>query len=164
MSSNPSSPPPLSHILETCIYARDLSASVEFYKGIFNIKPFLETPRMSGFSLGQTTLLLFQIGSTHEDVHLQNGTIPGHGPTETIRHSLLTPSDTPTEKNPKLKQHFCLAVNNPEDVDRWDEHLRNKGVNVTARMKWERGGRSIYFEDPDGHVGEIASRGLWAHY
>lgn len=43
MSSNPSSPPPLSHILETCIYARDLSASVEFYKGIFNIKPFLET-------------------------------------------------------------------------------------------------------------------------
>lgn len=45
MSSNPTSPPPISHILETCIYARDLAASVSFYKDVFNIRPFMETVR-----------------------------------------------------------------------------------------------------------------------
>ena len=31
-------------------------------------------------------------------------------------------------------------------------------------MDWELGGKSVYFEDPDGHVGEIGSKGIWKHY
>ncbi len=38
--------PPISHVLETCLYVRDVSASVKFYKETFQIQPFLETVRM----------------------------------------------------------------------------------------------------------------------
>ena len=33
-----------------------------------------------------------------------------------------------------------------------------------ARTSWSRGGRSIYFRDPDGHLLELATPGLWAVY
>ena len=31
-------------------------------------------------------------------------------------------------------------------------------------MKWPRGGESLYFRDPDGHLVELATPGLWANY
>ena len=65
---------------------------------------------------------------------------------------------------PSLRQHFCFAVRDPEDVAKWDERLQKLGVKVNGRMDWEKGGKSTYFEDPDGHVGEIGSRGIWPHY
>ena len=74
---------------------------------------------------------------------------------------------TSTDKGPeevKLKQHFCLAVATPQDVSKWDSHLRKSKVKITGRMELERGGRSVYFEDLDGHVGEVGSRGIWEHY
>ena len=63
-----------------------------------------------------------------------------------------------------LKQHYCLAVKNREEVERWEKHLELEKVKVLGTMDWERGGRSVYFADPDGHVGEIGSRGIWEHY
>lgn len=37
-------------------------------------------------------------------------------------------------------------------------------MKILGRMDWEKGGKSVYFEDLDGHVGEVGSRGVWAHY
>ncbi|KAL1999498.1 hypothetical protein VTN02DRAFT_4428 [Thermoascus thermophilus] len=159
-----SSLPPLSHVLETCLYVRDLPASVQFYRDNLLLEPFLESPRMSGFSLGQTTLLLFQLGpQTASSIPTPTGLIPGHGPSEPITSALLD-IRAPGANDVALKQHFCLAVREPADVARWEEHLRRRGVRVTGRMEWARGGRSVYFEDLDGHVGEVGSRGIWGHY
>jgi hypothetical protein len=41
--STTTTPPPISHILETCLYVRDISASANFYKETFQIEPFLQT-------------------------------------------------------------------------------------------------------------------------
>ncbi|MDQ3753396.1 MAG: glyoxalase, partial [Acidobacteriota bacterium] len=30
--------------------------------------------------------------------------------------------------------------------------------------KWNRGGTSLYFRDPDNHLLELATPGLWAIY
>lgn len=116
----------------------------------------IEQARGCGFSLGNTTLLLFQRGACTQDVVSPNGVIPGHGPEgeENVAGNERT----------KLRQHFCFAVSTPEDVDKWDAYLQSIGVKVTARMKWDRGGKSVYFEDLDGHIGEIGSRGIWPHY
>jgi hypothetical protein len=40
-TTNP--PPPLTHILETCIYVRDVEASVKFYQEALGIAPFIES-------------------------------------------------------------------------------------------------------------------------
>ena len=198
-----SAPPPLSHILETCVYVRDVKASSKFYQRALNIEPFAESvghglplpfqcqrpyfrgthwlsnpyalflhgwhgwqkPRTVAFSLGTTTLLLFQLGRTASDQEDSGGVIPGHGPSPSVLSQLLSTQDRSDSGDiPQLKQHFCLAVSDPAYVAKWDAHLQAQGVHITGRMNWERGGKSVYFEDPDGHVGEIGSRGIWAHY
>ena len=35
---------------------------------------------------------------------------------------------------------------------------------IEGRTDWPRGGRSIYFRDPDGHLGELATPGIWPIY
>ena len=35
---------------------------------------------------------------------------------------------------------------------------------IEGRTVWSRGGHSIYFRDPDGHLVELATPGLWATY
>jgi catechol 2,3-dioxygenase-like lactoylglutathione lyase family enzyme len=34
-------------------------------------------------------------------------------------------------------------------------------IAIKGRTEWPRGGRSIYFRDPDGHLLELAALGLW---
>lgn len=51
-----------------------------------------------------------------------------------------------------------MAVEKPEDVDQWEQELRSKGVEILGKVDWPRGGKSVYFADPDEMVGEIASR------
>ncbi len=35
---------------------------------------------------------------------------------------------------------------------------------IEGATSWSRGGRSIYFRDPDGHLLELATPGLWSVY
>jgi catechol 2,3-dioxygenase-like lactoylglutathione lyase family enzyme len=63
-----------------------------------------------------------------------------------------------------LKTHFALAVDKREEVDAWEERFEEEGVDVLGKVEWPTGGKSVYFQDLDGHVGEIASRGIWPHY
>jgi catechol 2,3-dioxygenase-like lactoylglutathione lyase family enzyme len=46
----------------------------------------------------------------------------------------------------------------------WEARLAEAGVAIESRVKWPRGGESIYFRDPDGHVLELATPGLWPGY
>ena len=116
---------------------------------------------MAGFALGNTVLLLFQLGLTSRDLVSDRGCIPNHGPSQGIVDSLKSAS---SNDRPNLKQHYCLAAKDPADVVQWEEWFKKKQVEVIGTMDWERGGRSVYFADPDGHVGEIGSRGIWPHY
>ncbi|KAB8232479.1 Glyoxalase/Bleomycin resistance protein/Dihydroxybiphenyl dioxygenase [Aspergillus alliaceus] len=154
-----STPPPLSHVLETCLYVRDVGMSAKFYEEVLNIVPFNKSARGAGFALGSTTFLLFQLGGTTADIEDEGGVIPAHGPSPSILPQFLS-----SEKDVKLRQHFCLAVKTAEEVQRWDAHLQARGVPILSRMDWPKGGKSVYFEDPDGHIAEIGSRGLWPHY
>ncbi|KAI1614864.1 Glyoxalase/Bleomycin resistance protein/Dihydroxybiphenyl dioxygenase [Exophiala viscosa] len=165
-SSTTAPPPPITHVLETCLMVKDIRSSTSFYSKIFHIEPFLDTPRMSGFALGQTTLLLFQLGSTSADSPMPDnrGTIPGHGPTKDVLDVLLNESASTEPDKGSLHHHFCLAVKSTEDVQAYEEWFEQQEVKVTGMVQWPRGGKSIYFTDPDGNVGEIASRGIWEHY
>ncbi|KAI5478242.1 hypothetical protein MNV49_005307 [Pseudohyphozyma bogoriensis] len=154
-----SSLPKITQVLELCLYANHLPTSLAFYSNTLALgKPFLSTPRMCGFALGSTTLLLFQRGRTSDDSpyptpasEREPFVIPGHGV-------------APSQGDVKLKTHFALAVEKKEEVEVWEEELRKKDVRVLGRVQWPKGGRSVYFEDPDGHVGEIVSRGIWPNY
>ena len=42
-----------------------------------------------------------------------------------------------------------------------EARLAEAGIAVEAHTTWPRGGESIYFRDPDNHLVELATPGLW---
>ena len=143
--------------------ASHLPRSVDFYRSTLRLgEPFLSNDRIAGFSLGNgTTLLLFQRGSTTKDLPMRAPDAPSPFKTPAIipAHGLSDKDD-----QVRLKTHFALAVDKPEDVDAWERELGEKGVPLLGNVQWPGGGRSVYFSDPDEHVGELASHGIWPHY
>jgi catechol 2,3-dioxygenase-like lactoylglutathione lyase family enzyme len=59
--------------------------------------------------------------------------------------------------------HYALAIA-AADLPAWEARLAAKGVPIEGRTDWPRGGRSVYFRDPDGHLGELATPGIWPIY
>lgn len=173
-----STPPPPTHILETILYVRSMSHSVNFYKDTMGLKCVSSDERGAVFPLGAGVLLLFKLGLTVNDVPLgDSGTIPKHGPSEpllpylkdsdgnTADEAILRDLSTGlTVGGERLRQHFCFAVDSAKDVDYWDHHLVARDVKILGRVQWpDERGRSVYFTDPDGNIGEVASRGIWDH-
>ena len=136
--------PTLDRVLETCLYVDDIERAGRFYEDV------LELPRIGGDSRfraydvgGRGVLLLFRRGATLETVHLPGGTIPphdGHGP---------------------LHIAFAIAA---EQLPEWERRLGDRKVAVEGRTRWPRGGESIYLRDPDGHLIELATPGVWTTY
>ena len=44
---------------------------------------------------------------------------------------------------------FSIAA---DELAAWEARLNDAGVAIEGRTNWPRGGESIYFRDPDGHL------------
>jgi len=134
----------LDGILETCIHTEDMARARAFYEGVLGLEPIYSDDRLSAYAVaGRDVLLVFRKGATGQTVTLPSGTIPGHGGDGAL--------------------HVAFAIAKDE-LDRWERHLASRGVSIEGRNEWDRGGRSIYFRDPDGHLLELATPGLWSVY
>ena len=61
----------------------------------------------------------------------------------------------------------CVAFAIARDaLSQWEERLRrHRRPRLRSRADWwRRPEHSIYFRDPDGHLVELATPGLWAIY
>jgi catechol 2,3-dioxygenase-like lactoylglutathione lyase family enzyme len=134
----------LDRVLETCLYVEDLDRAARFYEQVLGLSRLTADSRFRAYDVGgRSVLLLFRRGATLETVHMPGGTIPphdGHGP---------------------LHVAFAVAA---QALEEWETRLSGKGVAIEGRTAWSRGGRSVYFRDPDGHLLELASPGLWTTY
>ena len=59
--------------------------------------------------------------------------------------------------------HLAFSTSTAE-LEQWERWLTQKGIAIENRVNWERGGRSIYFRDPDHHLVELATPGTWSIY
>ncbi|KAJ6441540.1 glyoxalase family protein [Purpureocillium lavendulum] len=145
-------PPPLGQIVETILYTSDVARLAQWYRDVMGLEPFFSAPAGVGFRLpGDTLLLLFDRTKVTEDRASERGVIPKHG--------------SPTG----LGQHIAFACGVDGDgkdaaMDAWEKHFEEKGVAIVGRMNWERGGRSLYVHDAEGHVIEVMTRGVWPVY
>jgi catechol 2,3-dioxygenase-like lactoylglutathione lyase family enzyme len=130
--------PRVNGILETALYVDDLQHSVEFYKTIFGFEVIDSGDRLCAMRVrpGQV-LLLFKKGASAQ---LPAGATNGEG-----------------------QLHLAFAISASE-LQIWASWLGNPGVVIELRRTWERGGKSIYFRDPDGHLLELATPGVWSNY
>jgi catechol 2,3-dioxygenase-like lactoylglutathione lyase family enzyme len=58
------------------------------------------------------------------------------------------------------QQHIAFEVST-EVYDQTISFLREKNIEMNYEHTWPNGQKSMYFEDPDGHVLEIVPSGLW---
>jgi catechol 2,3-dioxygenase-like lactoylglutathione lyase family enzyme len=136
--------PKLNRVLETSVYVDDLNRAAAFYETVLGLRRLTDDSRIKAYDVaGRSVLLLFQRGGTLETVHLPGGTIPPHDGSGPL--------------------HIAFAID-AEELPAWEARLVEHGVPIEGRTRWSRGGESIYFRDPDGHLLELATPGLWATY
>jgi catechol 2,3-dioxygenase-like lactoylglutathione lyase family enzyme len=136
--------PRIEGLLETALYVDDMARSVAFFRDVMGLAPMFENERLTAFDAGrQGVLLIFERSASVDDMPTSGGVVPGH------------------DGSGPLHMAFAIAE---ERYDEWHRHLVAAGVKIRGEMRWPRGGRSLYFEDPDGHVLEVATPGLWPNY
>ncbi len=136
--------PKLNRVLETALYVADLDTAAAFYADVLGLPCIHSDHRMRAYDVGGNgVLLLFPQGGSLKPIETPEGSIPPHdgqGP-----------------------MHVAFSIS-PDELAAWQEHLQAAGVNLEGRTQWPRGGVSVYFRDPDGHLLEIATPGLWKGY
>jgi catechol 2,3-dioxygenase-like lactoylglutathione lyase family enzyme len=141
--------PTLDRLLETFLITDDLSASRELYGETLGLEPYGEP--------GERGCLFL----------LPGGQLLGLVDREAARRANDTPSGTIPACIPEATDsrgpsaHLAFAV---PDLGPWRERLAERGVRVLEEVEWDRGGRSLYFRDPDGNLVELATPGVWDFY
>lgn len=136
--------PPIRRVLETPLYIDDLAAARGFYAGVLGFPILLDSPRLLALDAGeQTVLLLFQRGMTAEPFETPGGVIPAH--------------------DASGQQHLAFAIA-ADAIEPWAVHLEANGIRIESRVRWPKGGESLYVRDPAGHSVELTTPGLWATY
>lgn len=132
-------PPSTGGILESSLYVADVDRSAEFYERIFG---FRKIANFGGRGCAmraadRQVLLLFKKGASVA--------------TE------LPPHDGAGEL------HVAFAIARAE-LPAWEAWLAENGIAVEEKQTWDLGGVSLYFRDPDRHLLELATPGVWSIY
>lgn len=136
--------PRVTRLLETALYVDDVGRAAGFYQRVFGFAALTRDERFCAFDVaGSQVLLLFRRGSSVNPSTDARGTIPGHDGSGPL--------------------HFAFAIDAGE-LDTWERRLASLGVTIEGRMAWARGGKSLYFRDPDGNLVELVTPGVWTTY
>lgn len=135
--------PAIAGVVETAVYVDDMERAHEFYEGTLGLPTMFKDERMRAYKVGRSVFLVFKRGASNHIIQVGSGSIPPHD-----------------GKGP-MHMAFAIAANELAD---WEQLLDEHGVVIEGRVKWPKGGESIYFRDPDGNLLEFATPGLWENY
>jgi catechol 2,3-dioxygenase-like lactoylglutathione lyase family enzyme len=136
--------PAINGVKETCLHVDNMARAREFYEGVMGFEVMAADARFCAYDAGgQSVLLLFLRGGSVDGVILPGGVIPPHDGSGRL--------------------HVGFAIGRGE-LPEWEAHLTANGVTIESTVDWPRGGRSLYFRDPDGHLLEVLTPGVWAIY
>src|SRR6266566_4794210 len=131
-------PPRIDGLLESSLYVADVAVSAKFYDEVLGF-PIISDFGRRGCAMQagpRQVLLLFEEGASLE---------------------IQSPHDGSGEL------HVAFAISGAE-LPAWESWLAANGITVEEKRTWERGGISIYFRDPDRHLVELATPGVWSIY
>ena len=123
---------------------KDVARAADFYHNLFGFPVLLSKERIAALDVeGKQILLLFKHGASSEPMNMPGGVLPPHDGEGT--------------------SHVAFAIQK-SDMEPWERWLHEQDVEVESEVEWERGGRSLYFRDPDGHLLELVTPGVWETY
>jgi catechol 2,3-dioxygenase-like lactoylglutathione lyase family enzyme len=130
------------HVAETVLYVDDMDRSEKFYGELFDSRTLHRDERLCALRIAdEQVLLLFRRGGSVQPSHLPGGVIPAHDGAGPL--------------------HVCFGIN-AADLRPWEEKLKRLRIAVESRVQWPQGVTSLYFRDPDQHLVELATPGLWS--
>jgi catechol 2,3-dioxygenase-like lactoylglutathione lyase family enzyme len=136
--------PQLDGVLETSLYVDELERSIRFYDEVMQFQKLVSDERFCALRASQRqVLLLFKKGASAQPMATAGGTIPSHDGSGQL--------------------HLAFAISTAE-LGPWERWLEQHQVVIESKVRWERGGESFYFRDPDGHLLELVTPGCWAIY
>jgi catechol 2,3-dioxygenase-like lactoylglutathione lyase family enzyme len=136
--------PSLTSVLETSLYVDDLDRASRFYEETFGLTRIHSDDRLRAYSVGdRSVLLLFKRGASNRVTQLPEGKLGPHDGSGPL--------------------HLAFSTS-AEDLPTWEKLLAARGIAIETRIRWPRGGTSIYFRDPDNHSVELATPGVWSIY
>ena len=140
------SAPSIHGVVESVLYTDDLQRATAFYRDVLGLAVMQgDGQRYQALDSGAgRVLLLFTRGGTLTPQPVATGGfIPPH------------------DGSGPLHVAFAIAA---AEYEAWCGRLRSANVVIESETQWERGGRSVYFRDPDNHLVELVTPGIWPNY
>jgi catechol 2,3-dioxygenase-like lactoylglutathione lyase family enzyme len=128
--------PKLDGILETALYVDDLERSARFYHDIFGFE-VIDGAGGRLWSLGVAERQILLLCKKGASAKMKLGAHDGDG-----------------------RLHLAFAIP-ADELPAWELWLAQRGVRIEEKVTWPRGGCSLYFRDPDQHIIEVATPGVW---
>ncbi|HTQ85753.1 MAG TPA: VOC family protein [Candidatus Solibacter sp.] len=138
--------PQVTGLLESAVFVGDLERARDFYRRIFRLVELEASEDGCVLVIAKGQLLLL--------VSEAKATVASRTPGGTVPPCL----DAPGKAVGAGHIAFSVAA---ADLDAWRAHLKSEGVPLESEVAWPAGARSLYFRDPDGHLLELATAGLW---
>ena len=138
MSDATSRRPQVNGILETSLYVERPTRSVEFYRRVFGFEP-IDTDPNQGIT-DQTRLCALRAGDRSV--------------------LLLFKRDATADTNATGAIHVAFSISRSE-LPAWEEWLAQQAIPIEQKQTWKYGGQALYFRDPDGHLLEVVTPGVW---
>lgn len=129
-------------ILETCLYADDLTLAEEFYSRFPGLKLITkEEDRHLFYRCGNSILIIFNpVHTSNIQTEVNGSQIPLHGT--------------------KGDGHIAFSIDS-ENLNDWKEFFRENSIDIESEVNWKSGTVSLYFRDPAGNSLELVSPYLW---
>jgi len=134
-------PPDVNGIVESSLYVDSVARSVQFYKRIFGFEP-IDTDEKEGVT-DQTRLCALRAGDRSVLLLFKKGATEDTDATGAI--------------------HVAFGIARSQ-LTAWEQWLANQGIAIEFRKTWKYGGEVLYFRDPDGHLLEVVTPGVWSIY
>lgn len=132
-------PPSVNGVLETSLYVESAARSAEFYRRVFGFEPLVPEAPLND----DTRLCPMRAGDRSVLLLFKKGSTPDTDATGAI--------------------HIAFGIAR-SDLAKWEEWLTKQGISIEQRKTWEFGGEALYFRDPDGHLLEVVTPGVWSIY
>ena len=137
--------PKITGLLETALYLDDIGQAVRFYQDLFGFSLLSGDARpeatFAALELpGEAVLLFFKKGANAQPLETGEGIIPPHGG--------------------EGRLHLAFAIS-ADSYESWKTKLITRNIQIESEVRWPRGGRSLYFRDPESNLVELVTPGVW---
>src|SRR5580658_6582598 len=131
--------PHVNGILETSLYVESAARLAEFYHRVFGFEPLECGEPLND----ETRLCPMRAGDRSVLLLFKRGATPDTAASGAI--------------------HIAFGIAR-SDLTIWERWLGEQGISIEVRKTWKYGGEALYFRDPDGHLLEVVTPGVWSIY